>query len=388
MKNTVHAPAERAKSTDVINARQLGFFLAFFLPCAKLLELPRLLAEYAGGDLLLPAFLGLINEFFAIFALFLTVKKLKKSIFGAIAERFGNGFAKTLYALYALFFLFSSFAPLLDAEKFSHAAFSDASPTFFAFAPFFILSGFLCTKSIKAIGRSADLTPVLFFVPLLGLFVMSVGQTDLTALLPLFEKPIFHSLAASAKVYPNFMGGALLVPLIGGAYEYKEGDGKRILPAYGAGALITLFFLAVFYGIYGPLAAKEHYAVSKIAQYFPALSIVGRIDLLLVYALTIVLFFYAALPLQLFVDCFVKATNIDKKPLISTVLNVVFFLLILFFNRHYDTLYEFFSITCAPVYLIFTIVLPQLSPLLLIGRKKKEEGRYQTNAKKEKSHAR
>lgn len=387
MKKPTHAPLERVQ-TDVINARQLGLFLAFFLPCARLLELPRLLAEYAGGDLLLPALVGLINEFFAVFALFLTVKKLKKSIFQMVAERFGSGFSKTLYALYAAFFLLSSFVPLLDAEKFSHAAFSDASPTFFAFAPFFLLSGFVCVKGIKAIGRSADLTPLLFCIPLLGIFVMSVGQADFTALLPLFEKPVLKTAAATYKVLPHFLGGALAVPLVGGAYEYKDGDGKRILPAYAVGAVITLLFLAVFYGVYGPLAPKTHYAVSKIAQYFPALAVVGRIDLLFVYAFTVVLFFYVALPLQLSVDCFVKATGFGNKPLISAVLNVVLFVLILFFNRHYDTLYVFFSETLALAYIVFTLVLPQLAPLLLLGKKKNDRGRYQTNAKKEKKNAR
>ena len=54
-----------------INARQLSLFLAFFLPVGKILELPSLLARGAGGDLLLPAFLGSLLEFAALCALLL-----------------------------------------------------------------------------------------------------------------------------------------------------------------------------------------------------------------------------------------------------------------------------------------------------------------------------
>ena len=242
-------------------------------------------------------------------------------------------------------------------------------------------------KGIKAVGRSADLTPLLFFVPLVGVLVMSVGQADFTALLPLFEKPVLKSMSATYRVLPHFLGGALAVPLVGGAYEYKDGDEKRILPAYAVGALITLFFLAVFYGVYGTLAPKTHYAISKIAQYFPALAVVGRIDLLFVYALTVVLFFYVALPLQLSVDCFVKATAWGNKRLISAILNAVLFVLILFFNRHYDALYVFFSETLAPVYVVFTLLLPQLAPLLLLGERKTNGAGIQRTQKRRKNNA-
>ena len=57
MKNSLPRYELNHKNTT-INARQLAFFIAFFLPMGKLLELPSRLTSYAGGDLLIAADAG------------------------------------------------------------------------------------------------------------------------------------------------------------------------------------------------------------------------------------------------------------------------------------------------------------------------------------------
>ena len=49
-------------SNQKICARQIAFAAAFLLPAAKLLEVPSLLAEYAKGDLLLPALMHFLTQ--------------------------------------------------------------------------------------------------------------------------------------------------------------------------------------------------------------------------------------------------------------------------------------------------------------------------------------
>ena len=107
--------------------------------------------------------------------------------------------------------------------------------------------------------------------------------------------------AFTAPTAPYFSAGALLLPVCCG-YRYEEGAEAKLLPAFGAGSALFLIFLAVFFSVFGTLGEKEHYALMKTAQFFPALRYVGRIDLLMVYLVTVVLFFYTALPLQLYVD--------------------------------------------------------------------------------------
>ena len=100
---------------------------------------------------------------------------------------------------------------------------------------------------------------------------------------------------------PHFSDVILLLPLFL-HYKPKKGDKAKIMTGYGIGAGFTLLFLAVFFGIYSSIAQREHYAFSKIAQYFPALSVLGRVDLIFIYLLSVVLLFYTCLPLQYTTD--------------------------------------------------------------------------------------
>lgn len=375
------------KSTCTIQTRQLAFFLAFFLPVGKLLELPSLLARGAAGDLLLPAFLGVAFEFLCFLPLLLFAMRSKQSLWERVRLRFGRGAERALLLLVSAGLLLVSLLPLLDLEKYSHAAFSDTEPTFFAFAPFFLLSGFLCTKGIKAVGRSCDLAIALFFVPFVALLLMSVPQTDFSRILPLFEHSFSRSLQTFWHALPHCSGGILLLPLLCG-YEYKEGDCKKLLPAFGVGAALFLAFAAIFLGLYGSTAGREHYALSKIAQYFPALKTLGRVDLLLVYSVSVHLFFDTALPLQLAVDCVDRALGGRRKTLLSAMLNTALFFLVLFLNRHYDAIYSFCTHALPAAYLAFSLLLPLLVCLIFWKKEQNDGGRDAMKAKKGAKHAR
>ena len=67
MPNFLSAPDTKTPKNNEILARQIAFFAAFILPVYKLLETPSILAEYAKGDLLLPAFLQFLAQVGVIF---------------------------------------------------------------------------------------------------------------------------------------------------------------------------------------------------------------------------------------------------------------------------------------------------------------------------------
>lgn len=344
-------------SQTTINARQLAFLLAFFLPMGKLLELPSLLVSHAGGDLLIAAFIGSVFEFLPFLALLFFARRTGSSPLGFITERCGEGAARSLCGVYAVFLLIYATLPLFDLEKFSHAAFSDTSPTFFIFPPFLILSGFICTKGLKSLGRCADLLPVLFLVPFLGVLLLSAGQTDYTRLLPVMEKPLSVSLKAVWKTLPYFSFGGLLLPIMSG-YKYEAGDEKRLLPAFGVGVLLQLLLLATFFALFGLLGEKEHFAVMKIGQFFPALKSIGRIDLVLVYLIAVGLFFYTAAPLQLFTLLFTRCFRIKSPVLPAVALSVGLYFALLFLNKHNNAVHALFAGLMPAVFFLFSGVLP------------------------------
>ena len=319
---------------DGILSRQIAFAAAFLLPTAKLLEAPSILAKDAAGDLLLPALLHFLVQAGVLFAVLVAASRSEKPLLTRLQEKLGRGMI-FFYILYGAYFVFAALLPLLDLEKYTYAVFFDTSPTVFSFVFFFFLAAFACTKGIQGIGRIADLCLFLFVFPFLALIVMSLTETDFSRLLPLFGTKFGDTMSAFTHATPYFSDAILLLPLIGNLH-YKKGDTLKILSGYGVGAASTLLFLAVFFGIYGSIAPREHYAFSKIAQYFPALSTVGRIDLIFVYLLTAVLFFCTCLPLQYTVDLTCRTVGTERRTLFSALLCGALFVFVLYANRHYD----------------------------------------------------
>ncbi len=343
-------------SNQKICARQIAFAAAFLLPAAKLLEVPSLLAEYAKGDVLLPALMHFLAQALVLLGVLFAASQAEKPLLERLKDKLGKGIF-AVYALYALYFLFAAALPLLDLEKFVYAAFFDTAPTAFSFYVFFFLSAFIATKGVKAVGRCADLCVFLFLLPFLAILGMSFTETDFTRLLPLFSTEFSSVAQGFMRSTPHFSDAVLLLPLLVNL-RYKEGDGKKIMLGYGAGSLLTLLFLAVFFCIFSSIAPREHYAFSKIAQYFPALSVVGRIDLLFVYFLSVVLLFYTCLPVQYAAQAVGRIFHTERLTLISAILNIALLVALLFFNKNYNAIYALISGKLFPVFWLIADLLP------------------------------
>ena len=361
---------------ESILARQIAFAAAFLLPAAKLLEVPSLLAKHAGGDLLLPALLHFLTQTLVLLAILYAASRSEKTIMERLRSKLGKG-VFVLYTLYALYFLFAAVLPLLDLEKFVYAAFFDTAPTTFSFAVFFFFSAYLCAKGLKSVGRSADLCIFLFLFPFFALLVMAFPATDFSSLMPLFGTPFPRSKTAFLMTMPHFSDAVLLLPLIANL-RYRKNDGVKITVGYASGGVFSLLFFAFFFGIFSSLAPREHYAFLKIAQYFPALSVVGRIDLIFIYLLTVVLLFYSCLPLQYTTDLVSRLLGTERKTWISGVLNFLLLVAVLFTNRFYDTFYRWISGKLSFAFWIFAVVFPLF--LLLLPKEQDSE-------KKENCHA-
>jgi len=177
------------------------------------------------------------------------------------------------------------------------------------------------------------------------------------------EKPFTASLSAVWKTLPYFASGALCLPVFEG-YRYRQGDAKKLLPAYGVGVLFSLVFFAVFFALFGQLGEKEHYAIMKIGQFFPPLKFIGRIDLLLVYLFTVGLFYYTALPLQLFTEGFTRCFALKSKIPTAAILSIALYFCVLYLNKYYLSIHRFFAQWMPPVFLVFSLVLPLFFGLL------------------------
>ena len=208
---------------------------------------------------------------------------------------------------------------------------------------------------MKTIARISDLCLFLFLIPFFILIAFSLSEAKFSNLLPFFEMKFADTMYAFTYTTPHFSDLILLFPLLGNL-RYQKGDGLKIGLGYGVGALCTLLFLGVFYGVFSTLAFKEHYAFLKIAQYFPALTLVGRVDLLFIYALSIVFFFYLCLPFQFSVDFLSKVFHTQKKTVFAAVISIAAFFFVLYANQFYNTFYRVFCEKLFFVFWLFTLL--------------------------------
>ena len=209
----------------------------------------------------------------------------------------------------------------------------------------------------------------LFIAPFIALLLASLAEAKFNNLFPLFSQPATSSLGGFFYTQAHFSDALFLLPLLFNL-RFEKGNGKKIVTGYLLGALFTLAFLAVFYSVYSTIAPRQHYAFTKIAQYFPALAVIGRVDLLLVYILCIVLFFATALPLFYTVELTAQAFTQNNKLLLSAGINALAFLFVLFCNKYYDRIYALFGNALPPLFIAFS-----LAPisLLLLNKRQKEQ---------------
>lgn len=365
MKNNLTAP-----KADIVNSRQIALAAACLLPAARLLEAPSILSKYAAGDLLLPAILHFLAQGGLLFALLFACSRSEKTLFERLEMLFGKWSALVYIAL-SIYYLFSAILPLFDLEKFTYAVFFDTAPTSFSFLFFFFFSAFMCVKSFKTLARAADISLFLYLIPFVLLLAMGCFAADFTRLLPLFGNTFGDTMYALKYSTPHFSDTLLLLPLLGNL-RYKKGDTVKILSGYGAGALGSLFFLATFFSIFSSIAPREHYAFAKIAQYFPALDVVGRFDLLFVYMLTIVLFYFTAMPLQFTTNLFCQAIGSKRTVLVSALLNGGLLVFLLFCNKFYNTVYTIISGKLSFVFWVSAGIFTLLFSLLPAFEKKEK----------------
>ena len=107
-----------------INGRQLCFFVAFVVPVSKLLSAPAQLAEFAKGDLLVPALAQYLLQAAVLAVIMFLASRTDKSFFQLLGDTFGYVTARIVYIL-----SFSVSCPYWTSSASSIRRFSTPRPT-------------------------------------------------------------------------------------------------------------------------------------------------------------------------------------------------------------------------------------------------------------------
>lgn len=340
-----------------ISVRQICFILFAYTVATRLLLYPNMLSYIAGRDLLFSALIDFGVQSIVVWAVAYLCSKTDKTFFGLLKDTLGEIGARIIYGLFAAFFVLSAIVPMFEQKLYVHAIFYDNVPPLTVFLPFFFFSVYAGCKGFGNIGRAADICFPIFVVSIAFVFAMSVVETDVTNLLPIARTPAKDIFGGALSTAYRFVEPCYLLMFMG-HFRYKKHDALKITLSYVAGALLVLGFLAVFYGIYGEISASRQFAVSKVSLYFPAMDIVGRIDLIALYALETVMLFALVLNVQLAVHCFYKCSGWNCPEALSLGVNLVLVTLLITLDHYFHGVQEFFSQWLWIAAVIFAVVAP------------------------------
>ena len=355
---------------DQLCTRQVCFIMSAYSAAGKLLMMPAVLSYYCAGDLWLPALALYALQTAAVWAAAYASSRTDKTFFALAEGALGKVAGKLLSWLFAAFFLLACVLPVLEQKLFVQSIFYDTIPSLVTFLPFFVFSVYVGAKGIRNAGRVADIVMPLFFAAFAALVIMSVGESDMSALQPVLVSSSPSRLFSGARfsLY-NFADGAVMLMFMG-RFAYKKGDAAKITLSYAASAFAVLLFLALFYSIFSSLAPDRYFAVGQIAVFFPALSLVGRVDLVAVYAVELCMLFALALYIRLAVACVcgalgkeqTKGRNVRPAAAVASLsVNVLLLAAAIIFNNSYLVVQEVFGRYLWCVYLAFAFVLPAVA---------------------------
>lgn len=351
-----------------ISVRQICFIMLIYTAVSKFVTYPTQLSILTGRDLLFSAALNFVLQGVIIWAVSYLCSRTDKTFFELVEGTLGNIAARIVYGLFALFFMLCTIMPLLEQMEYVHAIFYDMLSPLFVFLPVFFFTVYAATKGLRNVGRCADICLPLFLIAMLFILVMAVGELKFDNFLPMFKQPqkVFKGSLASAY---RFSEPAVLLMFMG-HFKYKKGDAAKITLSYAVGALFVIAVLTAFYGIYGDMAQSRHFAISKISLFFPAIDLLGRMDLLALYILEVVMLFALVLNMQLTVHCIEKCTGFKNRAVLSLAINAVFFTLVIVLDHSFSAVNEVWAKWMWIVFLIFAYLLPVSAWLM---RRKNED---------------
>ncbi len=345
--------------TSKISVRQICFIMLIYTAVSKFILYPTQLSAESGNDLLFSALINFLLQGAIIWAVSFLCSRTDKTFFQLIEGTLGNVTARIIYGFFALFFIICAIIPLFEQKLYVHAIFYDTVPALIVFLPIFFFTVFVAAKDFRNIGRCADICLPIFLLSMLLILVMSFKEVQWDNFLPVLKQPsrVFSSSLANAFRFaePSFL------LMFMGHFKYNKGDAAKITISYIGGAIFVMSVLAAFYGIYGDLAQSRQFAISKISLFFPAIELLGRIDLLTLYVLEIAMLFALALNIQLAVHCIGQCTGYRNSAVLSVAVNALLIALIIIFNNNMNVLSVVWSKWMWIVFLIFANIVPLAS---------------------------
>ena len=343
-----------------INSRQICFIMIAYTAVSRLLLYPSTLSEICGNDLLFPILIDFAVQTAVVWAVCFLCSKTDKTFFKLLEDTFGEVVARIIYGLFALYFTFVAIFPMMEQKVYIGQIFYDTVPSLIVFLPFFMFSVYAGSKGFRNIGRCADIALPIFAVTFLIMVFMAFTEVDLSNLLPILNVPASKIFNGALFSFFRFIEPAFMLMFMG-HFKYRKGDAARITLSYAGGGLIVILFAAIFYSVYGVISPSRDFAISRVAIFFPAIDMIGRIDLIALYFLEIAMLFALVINIQFSVHCLKKCTGFQMSGVLSVAVNAVLLALVIVLDNLFSGLYSFYENWAWIATALFAVLVPLLT---------------------------
>ncbi len=351
-----------------INIKQLCAIFLALMPITKIITAPSIFAGACNEKLWQPLLILFFADLCLIFLLFLITKKHEgKSFFQILYEVYNPTFAKAVFFIYAIFFFAKSILPLIEQKEFIENAFYETLPQAPIFYPAFIVIFYLCIKGFKTLGRTAQICTFASAIGILLILFLSFPTSNFKNLLPIFAFSNKSSAIAALNGLSWFNDAIYLFFFIGFC-DLKKKDFKPLVISYSISAFVIVLFFLTFYAIFSYISRTQTLALTSMSIFGITLVNVGRFDYIALFLLAFSGIVAIALPFILSTKCLNLVFSLKKSWISALIVCLSAFLIIVFFGRKYEELYNFITKYLTPLFLICGYLLP----LLALGGRKNE----------------
>lgn len=345
---------------EVINKRQLSIMFLFILPISKLMLLPTLLSHIAGRDSYLAVTIIMLLDIFILAVIVYVINNSEKLNFDKILQsNLGKVLGKLIIFLYGFLFLTKSLPLMLEQKLLLENTFYENFPLFITFIPFFIVIFFIASKGAKIIGRTSELFWVLILASFVIIIMFSFAKSSFANLLPIAYNgisPVLKAVIAAAQSFGDYI---ILFAFMGKID--KDKSFKKLFITAGVITFMVVLVFLIFTAIFGDVAVRQTYAITKISKYSLSLSELGRFDFIAIILLLSGAVFYNGVMLFAAAEMFRQCFNIKERKWVLIALIIILAAGVYVFSSKFYALNDFYV-----KYLnYFYIFMQYLMPLIL-----------------------
>ena len=310
-----------------INYRQVSVLTLLSLISMKFLALPSLMyLESDNMTWFVTLVLMLIDAVFAFLILSLIKRSGSKTLFEFLKEIFGPIVSKLILAL-LIFRYFVAFTNLTNGlEFFIEENFYHTFNWPIFIIPMAIVTGFMCYKGIRNIGRVSEIFVWAIVFSCVYISFRSLKNIDTLNFLPIFDVP-FDKLASSSFVHIAWFGSPTFLLALCGKVDFSQEKKTKFLLCLALGIVLVQLLFITFIGLFGTTSPVHNFCISDVCQFATGKSSTDELLWLIVSIWIICQILQIALYTYCTLVCFKHLFNVknDVVPIIINSASLIVF---------------------------------------------------------------